>query len=177
MTEIWTVVGRLPCAVRLLPIPKGSAGFYDFDEYERLVDAAKALDPNSYLIVLLGGEAGLRCGEMIGLEWRGVEIRGGQLCIQRSDWRGHVTAPKSGRARYVPMTSRLATALRDHRHLRGPRVVGQRDGSPLTHNMVGFTGWVTRSVLDSRCAVPQRERFKSWRGTKISSRRSGTCIF
>jgi hypothetical protein len=27
----------------LLPIPKGSAGFYDFDEYERLVEAAKAM--------------------------------------------------------------------------------------------------------------------------------------
>jgi integrase len=132
----WSVVNQLPCAVRLLPIPKGSAGFYDFDEYERLVDAAKALDANSYLIVLLGGEAGLRCGEMIALEWRDIDLRGGQLCIQRSDWRGHVTAPKSGRARYVPMTSRLAAALRDHRHLRGPRVVCQRDGSPLTHNMV-----------------------------------------
>ena len=42
----------------LLPIPKPSAGFYDVDEYERLVEAAQAIDPNTYLIVLLGGEAG-----------------------------------------------------------------------------------------------------------------------
>jgi hypothetical protein len=40
----WDVLDRLPCAIRLLPIPKPSAGFYDFDEYTRLIDAAKALD-------------------------------------------------------------------------------------------------------------------------------------
>ena len=51
----WDVIDRMPCAIRLLPIPKPSAGFYDFDDYERLVEAAKA-EPNAYLIVLLGGE-------------------------------------------------------------------------------------------------------------------------
>jgi site-specific recombinase XerD len=47
-----------------------------------------------------------------------------------------VSTPKSGRLRYVPMTARLAAALRDHRHLRGTRVVCQRDGSPLTQDVV-----------------------------------------
>src|SRR5207247_8904292 len=61
----WNVIDRMPCTIRLLAIPKGSAGFYDFDDYERLVEAAKALDPVAYLIVLLGGEAGLRCGEVM----------------------------------------------------------------------------------------------------------------
>src|ERR1700730_9166152 len=32
----WDVIERMPCTIRLLPIPKPSAGFYDFDEYERL---------------------------------------------------------------------------------------------------------------------------------------------
>jgi len=47
--------------------------FFDFDEYERLV-LASALDATAHLIVLLGGEAGLRCGEMIALEWRDVDL-------------------------------------------------------------------------------------------------------
>ena len=59
----WDVSERMPCAIRLLPTPKPSAGFYDFDEYERLLQIAKAIDDNTYLIVLLGGDAGLRCGE------------------------------------------------------------------------------------------------------------------
>jgi integrase len=132
----WDVIERMPCTIRLLPIPKGSAGFYDFDEYERLVGAAQLIDRNSYLIALLGGEAGLRCGEMMALEWSDVDLGKRQLCIQRSDWKGHVTATKGGRLRYVPMTPRLATALREHRHLRGARVLCQRGGSPLTQKIV-----------------------------------------
>jgi site-specific recombinase XerD len=74
--------------------------------------------------------------EIIALEWRGVDLGKRQLCVQRSEWRGHVTVPKSGRLRYVPMTVRLAAALREHRHLRSLRIVCQRDGSPLTQDMV-----------------------------------------
>jgi integrase len=128
------VIERMPCTVRLLPIPKPSAGFYDFDEYERLVAAAQ--DGNALLIVLLGGEAGLRCGEMIGLRWDDVDAVKRQVTVERSDWRGHVDVPKGGRLRHVPLTIRLANALRQHRHLRGPLVVCQADGSSLTHNMV-----------------------------------------
>jgi hypothetical protein len=62
----WNVIDRHPCTIRLLPIHKGSARFHDFEAFERLVDAAKSTDARAYLIVLLGGEAGLRCGEMDG---------------------------------------------------------------------------------------------------------------
>ena len=55
----WDVIERMPCTVKLLPVPKGSTRFYDFDEYERLVDVARAIDPRTHLIVLLGGEAGI----------------------------------------------------------------------------------------------------------------------
>ncbi len=70
----WEVIERMPCSVKLLPVPKGSTAFHDFDEYERLVEAARALDPRTHLIVLLGGEAELRCGEMIALEWGDVDL-------------------------------------------------------------------------------------------------------
>jgi hypothetical protein len=102
----WGVIERTACSIRLLPIPKASAGFHDFDEYERLVEAAMTDDHNAYLIVLLGGEAGLRCGEMMALEWSDVDLAKRQLRIERSDWKGHVTATKGGRVRYVPLTAR-----------------------------------------------------------------------
>jgi hypothetical protein len=54
----WDVLERAACTIRLLPIRKPSAGFYDFDEYERLVAAAKVNDRDAYLVVLLGGEGG-----------------------------------------------------------------------------------------------------------------------
>jgi len=154
----WNVIDRMPCAIRLLPISKPSAGFYDFDDYERLVAGANAADSNAYLIVLLGGEAGLRCGEIIALEWRDVDLGKRQLCVQRSDWRGHVTVPKGGRLRYVPLTVRLAAALREHRHLRAPRVVCRRDGAPLTHNMVADS--VRRAARRAGLAVSGVHRLR-----------------
>jgi integrase len=132
----WDVIERMPCAVKLLPVPKPSMGYYDFDEYERLVDgAARGSDPNELMIVLLGGEAGLRCGEMMALEWRDLDLSKRQICVARSEWKGHVTTPKGGRLRYVPMTARLATALRDGRHLRSARVLC-RGTAPLSADAV-----------------------------------------
>jgi integrase len=81
------VIQRLPCTIRLLRIPRSSAGFDDFDEYERLLTAAAATDADAYLIVLLGGEAGLRCGEMMALEPGDVDLGKRQLCVQRSTGR------------------------------------------------------------------------------------------
>jgi integrase len=95
----WDVLDRMPRTIKLLPVDKGSTLFYDFAEYERLVEAARTIDPRTHLIVLLGGEAGLRCGEMIALEWTDVDLAKRQVCVLRSDWCGQVTAPKGGRLR------------------------------------------------------------------------------
>ena len=38
--------------------------------------------------------------------------------------------------RHVPLTVRLAAALKQHRHLRGPRVLCQDDGPPLGQRLV-----------------------------------------
>jgi hypothetical protein len=43
-------------------------GFYDFDEYERLVAAAKGIDPTRLRCRAVGGEAGLPLGEIVALE-------------------------------------------------------------------------------------------------------------
>ena len=132
----WDAIDQMPCTIRLMPVPPTSATFHDFDVYERLVDTARGTDWQTYLIVVLGGDAGLRCGEMLALEWTDVDLAKRQLCVQRSDWEGHVTAPKGGRLRYVPLTVRLAAALRDHRHLLSPRVLCLDDGAPLTRRRV-----------------------------------------
>ena len=132
----WDVIERMPCAIKLLPVPKGSTAFHDFDDYKRLVEAARRLDARTHLIVLLGGDAGLRCGEMMALEWSDVDLVNRQVCVRRSEWNGHVTTPKGGRLRRVPLTRRLAAALRTHRHLRSARVLCQDDATPMTRQVV-----------------------------------------
>jgi integrase len=131
----WGVLERVPCLIKLLATPKPGAGFHELEEYERLVKAAQT-EPLAYLVTLLGGEAGLRCGEIMALEWMDVNLQKRQICVARSEWKGHVTAPKGGRLRYVPLTTRLADALRDARHLRGPRVVCDSQGHPLTQKVI-----------------------------------------
>jgi integrase len=133
----WGVIDRMPCAIRLLPIPPREAPFHDFDDFERLVAAARHRGPEAYLVVLLGGEAGLRRGEIAALQWTDVDMRKRQICVRGSVWKGHIGTPKGGRFRYVPMTQRLAAALQTSRHLRGPWVFCDRGGQPLTEKDIG----------------------------------------
>jgi integrase len=132
----WEVIERMPCTVKLLRVDKGKAAFHDVDDYERLVDVARAIDRRTLLIVLLGGDAGLRCGEMLALEWADIDLAKRQLCVRKSDWNGQVGTPKSGRLRYLPLTERLAATLAEHRHLRSTRVLCQDDGTPFTRQIV-----------------------------------------
>ena len=59
----WDVIETVPCTIRLLKAPRAAVRFHDFEAFERLVVAADRLDRTTLLLVLLGGEAGLRCGE------------------------------------------------------------------------------------------------------------------
>jgi integrase len=127
----WGAIDEMPCTIRLVKTPPSPFSFYDFGDYARLLDAARALDPRIELLILLGGDAGLRRGEILGLEWTDIDTKRATLDVQRSVYGKHVSSPKGGRSRRVPMTQRLAEALRTHRHLRGPRVLCHEDGAPL----------------------------------------------
>ena len=136
MAVEWGVIPEMPCTMRLLKVSRPAMAFHDFPAFEQLVEAAKAIDVNAYLIVLLGGEAGLRCGEMMAVAWSDVDLNQDQIQVRHSEWKGHVTEPKGGRIRYVPLTARLAAALRQHRHLRGQRVLVERSGRSFSQKMV-----------------------------------------
>jgi len=127
----WNVIERTACTERLV-------------ELHSLMIAAPILSCSWV------GKPGLRCGEMMALEWSDVDLAKRQLRVERSDWKGHVTATKGGRVRYVPLTARLAAGLKEHRHLRGARVLCQRDGSPLTQKMVQI--YVRRAVRRAQLA-------------------------
>jgi len=87
------------------------------------VEEAQALGTDHMVLVPLGGDAGLRRGEIIGLQWTDVDLKRAVIHVQRSTWGEHTTAPKGGRSRRVPMTKALAEALKAHRHLRGEHVL------------------------------------------------------
>ena len=70
------------------------------------------------------------------VEWSDVDLNQDQIQVRHSEWKGHVTEPKGGRIRYVPLTVRLAAALRQHRHLRGQRVLVASTGRSFSQKMV-----------------------------------------
>ena len=127
---VLAVARRRGVQVRLGPIrlpksaPSSAPRAYDGPTFERLVAAARGLSPQHLAAVLLCGEAGLRRGEVLGL--RGADAAGAVevLRIERERVRVAgveiVKAPKSNRARTVPLSPRTAAALRDLATGRGP---------------------------------------------------------
>lgn len=143
---------------------KGEVAFYDFAEYRRLVEAAAAIDPRIEPLVLLGGDAGLRRGEAIALEWTDVDLRRRTMHVQRSSWNGQATLPKGGRTRRLPLTERLAHALQAHRHLKGPRVLYYDDGAPPTNKEIRI--WMERA--QRRAVLPANGGYHILRHTFCS---------
>jgi integrase len=92
----WKVLDAMPCRIRLLKWDKGEVAFYDFSEYRRRGAAAAPLEAPGEIRGLVGGDAGLRRGEAIGLEWTDVDLRRRTMRVQRSSWNGHVTCRRAG---------------------------------------------------------------------------------
>ncbi len=126
----WEEIGEMPCRIKLPKFYSGAVRFYEPETFEGLVAAAGKIGAQAELVMLLGGDAGLRLGEMIALEQTDVDYRRGMIRIERSERRGQLTTPKSGKGREVPATPRLLAALRGHRHLRGDRVLWRDEEAP-----------------------------------------------
>jgi integrase len=52
-------------------------------------------------MVLLGGDAGLRRGELIGLRWCDVDLKRRRTTVQQAVWKGIVAVPENGRGRFI----------------------------------------------------------------------------
>jgi integrase len=125
---------------------------YDGDTYEWFIEEASALGTHVELTVLLAGDAGLRQGEIIGLEWDDIDWKNEVLKIERSVWNGRgpdgeqrtvVDTPKSGKGREVPMTERLSRVLNQHpQRMTNKRVLYRPDGTDVDRDTL--TSWIKR---------------------------------
>src|SRR5207248_2337786 len=140
----WGVIEQMPCHVELLKAPPSEMEFYSFEEHKRLVEAAADLHERIHVLILLGCDAGLRCGEIVALEWNDIDFKRNAIIVSRSEWRGKVTVPKGGRSRRVPMTKLLAQMLQKVRHLRGSRVMWREDGHEKLARPL-LRKWVSRA--------------------------------
>ncbi len=123
----WEEIAAMPCKIRLLKIAETEAKFYEVEILDRIYEAAVKVDSDAYVMALLGGDAGLRRGEMLGLNQADLDFKRKQILVQRHIYKGKEGPPKNGKPRHVPMTQKLLKALLAHRHLRGERVVYFRE--------------------------------------------------
>lgn len=131
MTAVeWGALGTLP------KFPKVKTSLPDFDFYNstevhQLLAAAR--DAEERAILMFACYTGARAGEQLALEWTAVDTRSKIVSFSRSRTRGVTTeGTKSGKPRKVPMRESLMAALAAIKHLKGPLVFCQADGSPLT---------------------------------------------
>lgn len=119
----------LPPKAELVAVDEPEMCFYEEAEYERIVKVAEMCGKMELLLVLLGGEAGLRGGEIMALEWTDFRIdgRAGKVTIARSQYMEVTDSTKGRRPRTIPLTERLVAALQGYRHLQGPRVFYRGD--------------------------------------------------
>ncbi len=114
----WGLIDKRP-EITGVKEPARNPKFYDFGEYKRLTGAAANISSVTLAGVRLGGDAGLRCGEIIGLRWPNVHLDRGKLYVcenivnaRDNGNRWVVRVPKGGRPRWVPISTPLAKALR-----------------------------------------------------------------
>lgn len=107
--------------------------WYSPEDYERLVTSAATFDRLSLAVVLLGGDAGLRVGEMAGLRWGDLDFAHSTLYVRRSLVLGQERPPKWGTARDIPLSHRLQAVLLQLRAEDGGegRVLRMSDGRPI----------------------------------------------
>lgn len=93
--------------------PQPVVEIYTEEELTRLIEAAKAIGGGCYLMVLLGAEAGLRVGEMIGLRWEDIDLVERRMIVrQQESLAGEVDDPKSKAHRPIPLTDLLHHAFK-----------------------------------------------------------------
>lgn len=103
--------------------------------------------------ILIALKTGMRLGEIIGLQWTDLDLVRGRLNVNRTIWRGHPNSPKGGRTRIIDLPRSVVDALKAARHLKGPWVFAQADGSLMTPGMLKWP--LTRALRLSGISRPQ----------------------
>jgi len=89
--------------IRLFRYERPELEWWRLDEYARLITAARKDGPSWLAAVCLGGECGLRAGEIRGLRWReDVDLVGRVISINRQLRRGDASSRPCRRTRPTP---------------------------------------------------------------------------
>jgi integrase len=128
----WEVTRTAPPPVKALKCPPPKTDFLTNDESERLLAHAEGI---VHEMILLALKAGLRQGEIRGLQWEAIDWENRILTVRHSlcDYTQGLTSPKSNRERHIPLTADLCELLRARRKSTGYVFTNER-GRPFSQS-------------------------------------------
>jgi integrase len=139
------------------------------DQMRSLLDAARG--DKLHALYVLAITTGIRQGELIGLQWKDIDLDGGTLRINRSVYEGIVSPPKTSAGRRTIRLSKLAqSALKQHRVESAKRRISEwvfpnANGTPIGHQNLHNRSW---KPLLKRAGLPHSVRFHDLRHSCIS---------
>jgi integrase len=108
--KVWSLPANPVADVEKPPLrASGEIEVFSPEEVWSLVRAADS--EQDAALFLTAAFTGLRMGELLALRWRDVDFAGSAVRVRASYYAGHLTTPKSGKVRAVPLAPDVATAL------------------------------------------------------------------
>jgi integrase len=108
--KVWGLAVNPVADVEKAPLERsGDIKVFSPEEVWALVRAAGSEQDGA--LYLTAAFTGLRMGELLALRWRDVDFAGSAVRVRASYDNGHLTTPKSGKVRAVPLAPDVATAL------------------------------------------------------------------
>jgi integrase len=108
--KVWGLSSNPAADVERPPLTRsGDLEVFSPEEVWALVRAAASERDGA--LYLTAAFTGLRMGELLALRWREVDFAGSTVRVRASYYAGHLTTPKSGKVRAVPLAPDVASAL------------------------------------------------------------------
>ena len=132
----WGEIIEPPVRIRLLKTQDKEMSFYEPCDYTKLIDAAAQIAWQDELLVRLGGDAGLRRGEMLGVRENDVDVARHALIVRNNVVRDIDGDTKGLKVRRVPLTQPLEEILKHALEERRGRLLQQEAGIEMTAKML-----------------------------------------
>ena len=139
------------------------------EQMRTLLDAARGNRLEALYVLAI--TTGMRQGELLGLQWRDIDLDAGTLRVNRSVYDGAITTPKSSAGRRTIRLSKVAlAALRQHRLSTAKQRICERvfpssRGTTIGHQNLHNSSW---KPLLRRAGLPHSTRYHDLRHSCIS---------
>jgi integrase len=110
----WSLVPRNAAEAASPPKPaKKEIQPLSAEQAKKLLKVAKETQPNLYALYVLAVSTGMRSGELLGLQWRDIDLGSGVLRVRRTVFNGKVNSPKTSHgSRGIRLTKSATEALK-----------------------------------------------------------------